>query len=350
MLSTRLRHTYAKESKITPRTPGARITGIGSYVPSRVVTNEDLEETVDTSDEWIRTRTGIVSRRVVDENTATSDLATEAARAALADSAIDPSQVDLLVVATGSPDMLWPSTACIVQHRLGLCCPAFDLSAACSGFVYGLSVVQGLIESGHYSTVVLVGADALSRHLDWSDRSTCILFGDGAGAVVVMASDESAGLLGSVLRADGSGADLLKIPAGANRIPPSTAAVEHGLQYIAMNGREVFKFAVRTTSEVVGEVLSRAEVLLDEVKYLLLHQANQRITDAVGEVLGLPAERVPANIDRYGNTSSASIPLLADELYREGRLKEGDIVVLVGFGAGLTWGATVVRWTKGGHG
>lgn len=305
---------------------------------------------VDTSDEWIRTRTGISARRVVDDSTCTSDLAAEAARAAISDAGLRPDDVDLLLVATGSPDMLWPSTACITQRKVGLSCAAFDLSAACSGFVYGLTVVDALIASGQCGTVLLVGADALSRHLDWTDRSTCVLFGDGAGAFVIQATGEESDIVASVIRADGQGGDLLKIAAGGNAIPPSIDAVEAGLQYISMNGGEVYKFAVRATADAVRNVLGRANVSLDEITYVLLHQANQRITDAAADSLGLPKSKVPGNIDKYGNTSTASIPLLADELYRAGDLRTGDILVLVGFGAGLTWGANVVRWTKGGHG
>lgn len=246
--------------------------------------------------------------------------------------------------------MLWPSTACITQRKVGLSCPAFDLSAACSGFVYGLTVVDALIASGQCTTVLLVGADALSRHLDWTDRSTCVLFGDGAGAFVIQATGEESDIVASVIGADGQGGDLLKIAAGGNAIPPSIEAVEAGLQYITMNGGEVYKFAVRATADAVRNVLGRANVSLDEITYVLLHQANQRITDAAADCLGLPKSKVPGNIDKYGNTSTASIPLLADELYRAGDLRAGDILVLVGFGAGLTWGANVVRWTKGGHG
>lgn len=304
---------------------------------------------VDTSDEWIRTRTGIAERRIVGEGESTSDLAVQAAERALDDAGLAKDEIDLLVVATGSPDMLWPSTACVVQGKMGLDCAAFDVSAACSGFVYGLSVVDALLRAGQSRTAILVGADALSRHLNWQDRSTCVLFGDGAGAVVLRATEGPGDILGSVMGADGTGVDLLKIPGGGNAIPPSAESVSAGLQFISMNGREVFKFAVRRTCAAVGEVLGRANVSLDEIRYVLLHQANQRITDAVAEGLGLPRERVPGNIDRYGNTSAASIPLLADELYRSDRLHDGDTVVTVGFGAGLTWGANVVRWNRRGR-
>jgi len=314
------------------------------------VTNHDLEQILDTSDEWIRSRTGIVERRVVGEGVVTSDLALAAAQAALEDARLAPTDLDLIVVATGSPDMLWPSTACVLQGKLGAGCPAFDVSAACSGFVYGMSLVEGLIAAGQYETVLLVGADALSRHLNWKDRSTCVLFGDGAGAVVMRRVDGEGDMLGSVLRADGRDTDILKIPGGGNAIPPSTESVEAHLHYITMNGREVFRFAVRTTCAIVEEVLGRANVALDEVTYVLFHQANQRICDAAAEALGLPKERVPGNIDKYGNTSTASIPLLVDELYRAGSLEAGNVIVTVGFGAGLTWGASVVRWSKGGHG
>lgn len=309
-----------------------------------------MEKTLDTTDEWIRSRTGISARRVVDAGTVTSDLAAEAARRALQDARVEPAEVDLVVVATGSPDMLWPSTACVVMDKLGLACPGFDVSAACSGFVYALTVTGALIASGQYRTVLLIGADALSRHLNWADRKTCVLFGDGAGAMVLQAVQGQGDLIASVLGADGSGADLLKIPAGGNAIPPSTEAVAAGLQYITMNGPEVFKLAVRATCDAVRQVLGRAKLTIDEVQYLLPHQANQRITDAAAENLGLPMAKVPANIDKYGNTSTASIPLLMDELCKDGRLAAGDVVVLVGFGAGFTWGANVVRWSRGGRG
>jgi len=281
----------------------------------------------------------------------TSDLAAEAGRAAIASAGIsDFSTIDLLLVATGSPDMLWPSTACVTQAKLGLSCPALDLSAACSGFVYGLAVADAMVSSGHYRRILLIGADALSKHVNWQDRATCVLFGDGAGAAVVEAvEDGEAGIVASLLGADGTGVDMLKIPAGGNAIPFSHEVVDAKLQYISMNGKEVFKFAVRATNDAVRGVLGRAGVSIDEIRYLLLHQANQRITTAAAESLGLPTEKVAANIDKYGNTSAASIPLLLDELSREGKLEKGDLLVLVGFGAGLTWGANVVRWTEGGR-
>lgn len=323
----------------------AAITGVGSYLPERVLTNADLEKMVDTSDEWIVTRTGIRERRLAEVGEATSDLAARAGRAALADAGLGPNEVDLLVLGTSSPDMVFPSTAALVQEKLGLRCPAYDAMAACTGFIYALHAGTCAIESGRASTVLVIGADALTRHVDFSDRGTCVLFGDGAGAVVLQAATQS-GVAGVVLGADGSGADLLKIPAGGSAAPATHERIDAGEHYLKMNGNEVFKFAVRVIPTAMREALSVSGLGIEDLAWLVPHQANQRILNTIEERLGIPHARVFSNLDRTGNTSAASIPLALDELYTGGQLSEGDYVGLVGFGAGLTWGAAIVRWTK----
>lgn len=325
--------------------PYADIIGIGSYLPERVLSNADLEQLVDTSDEWITTRTGIRERRLTAEGEATSHLAAEAARRAMADAGIEPTEVDLLVMGTSSPDMLMPSSACLVQTALGMECPAFDVNAACSGFVYGLSVAASAIESGRYRTVVLVGADALTRFVDFSDRTTCILFGDGAGAVVLRASEEP-GVMGIDLGADGTGADMLKIPAGGSAMPVNRETVERNLNTISMNGGEVYKFAVRAIPGTVGRALRDSDLTIRDVDWLIPHQANQRIIVTIAEKLDIPSDKVFSHVDFTGNTSAASIPLAMDDLYTASRLRPGDHLAIVGFGAGLTWGAAVIRWNK----
>lgn len=324
----------------------AAITGVGSYLPSRTLTNLDLERMVDTSDEWIVTRTGIRERRLAEEGQATSDLAVEAARAAMADAGIEPDDVDLLVVGTSSPDMVFPSTACLTQAKLGMVCPAYDVQAACTGFVYAMHSGTAAIESGRASTVLVVGADALTRHVDFSDRATCVLFGDGAGAVVLQASEEP-GVMGISLGADGTGADVLKIPAGGSAAPATVERLEAGEHYLKMAGNEVFKFAVRVIPKVTRTALKESHLKVDDLRWLIPHQANQRILDTVADRLGMPHERVFSHLERTGNTSSASVPLALDDLYTSGQLAPGDYLAFVGFGAGLTWGAVIVRWTKG---
>ena len=323
----------------------AGIIGMGVYVPEKILTNKDLEKIVDTSDQWIRTRTGIKERRVVEGNTATSDLASMAAKSALKDAGINADEIDLIVVATSTPDMIFPSTACLVQEKLGIKgCAAFDLQAACTGFVYALTVASQFIESGMYKTVLLIGADAFTRHINWQDRGTCILFGDGAGALVLRKVDDGYGHLGSYLAADGSGADLLKIPAGGSANPGSEYTVKNNLHCVQMNGREVFKFAVKILGEAAEGALKNAGLTIDDVDYLIPHQANIRIIDAAAERIGIKKEKLVVNLEKYGNTSTASIPLALYDLYREGSLKRGDILLFVGFGAGLTWGGNVIRW------
>jgi 3-oxoacyl-[acyl-carrier-protein] synthase III len=326
--------------------PRTRITGIGTVVPEKVLTNQDLELLVDTSDEWIVSRTGIRERRIVDGES-TSDLAAEAGRRAMADAGLTPADIDLLILTTSSPEMIFPSTACLTQPKIGLTCPAFDVMAACSGTIYGLTVADAYIRSGVYKNILFIGSDVLSRHVDYSDRGTCILFGDGAGAFVLSAG-ESGGILGSRLFADGTGSDWLKIPAGGSAIPVvSDEDREARLHCIKMEGKEIFKFATRAVPEAILEALGEAGLTLADVDFVVPHQANQRIIDAAADRLGLVREKMISNISRYGNTSTASIPIALEELVREGRITPGMIVVLVGFGAGLTAGASVIEWTEG---
>jgi 3-oxoacyl-[acyl-carrier-protein] synthase-3 len=323
----------------------AAITAVASWLPERRLTNADLERMVDTSDEWIRTRTGISERRVAADDEATSDLAARAGALALERAGIRPADVDMLVVATSTPDVGLASTACITQAKMGLACPAFDLNAACTGFIYALEVAAAMIEAGRLSTVLVIGAEVLTRFVDFTDRTTCVLFGDGAGAVVVAASDEP-GILSVHLGADGTGAGLLSIPAGGTARPLSAESMAAGEQYIRMSGNEVYKFAVRAIPRVTKQALAESGLKLADVDWLVPHQANQRITDTVGERLGIPHEHVVSTIENTGNTSTASIPLALDELLASGRLRRGDVIAFVGFGAGLTYGAAIVRWTR----
>lgn len=321
----------------------AAITGIGSYLPERRLTNIDLESMVDTSHEWIVSRTGISERRLAEPGQATSDLAVVAARRALECARRDPCDIDLLIVGTSSPDYIFPSSAALVQDKLGLSCGAFDVMAACTSFIHGLYTAVSAIEAGRANCALVVGADVLTRHVDFTDRATCVLFGDGAGAVVLEARDEP-GIEAMVLGTDGSGADLLKIPAGGSAMPATEERCREGLQYVQMNGNEVFKFAVRAIPSATKTVLESSAHEVSDLAWLVPHQANQRIIVTVAERLGMPAERVFSNVATTGNTSAASIPLAMDDLYTSGRLAPGDLLALVGFGAGLTWGAAIVRW------
>lgn len=325
--------------------PYATITSVASYLPERRLTNADLEKMVDTSDEWIRTRTGIRERRLAAEDESTSHLAARAGALALERARVSPDKVDLLVVATSSPDMIFPSTACLTQALLGMTCPAYDVNAACTGFVYALHAATASIESGRAHTVLVIGADALTRHVDFGDRSTCVLFGDGAGAVVLRASKEP-GVLGIHLGADGLGARMLEIPAGGSAAPCTPERLAAGDQYVKMNGNEVFKFAVRRIPQVTRQALKESRLSVEDLDWLVPHQANERILDTIADRLGVPHERVVNRIEDTGNTSTASIPLALDSLYTGGHLRPGDVLALVGFGAGLTWGAAIVRWTE----
>ncbi len=322
----------------------AQIAGVGSYLPEKVMTNADFEKLVDTSDEWITTRTGIKERHIVDEAETTSDLAARAARIAMQRAGVEPSDVDLLVLGTTSPDYIMPSTACQTQAKLGLSCPAVDMMAACSSFIYALQYGAAAIESGRANTVIVIGAEALTRLVDFTDRTTCVLFGDGAGAVVLTAGEQS-GVEAIILGADGSGGEHLIVPAGGAARPITAEGVEAHDQFVKMNGAEVFKFAVRVIPRATNEALEASGRTLDDLRWLVPHQANQRIIATVEERLGIEDERVYLNLDKTGNTSAASIPLALDDLYTSGRLAPGDLLALVGFGAGLTWGAAVVRWT-----
>lgn len=321
------------------------ILGLGSYLPERVLTNADLERLVDTSDEWIVTRTGIRERHIVADGEATSDLATRAAQRALADAGLQASDLDLIIVATISPDMPFPATANIVQDRLGAPgVPGFDLSAGCSGFVYGLAVGAQFVGTGLYRHVMVIGADTLSRLTDWTDRTTCVLFGDGAGAAVLGPVPEGRGFLSFTLGGDGSGASLLRIDAGGSRCPTTAETVAARQQYIKMAGNEVFKFGVRAMADATIDVIAKAGLSASDIDLLVPHQANVRIMDAAARRLEIPAERVVSDVHRCGNTSAASIPIALDEARRQGRVKDGATLVFVGFGAGLTWAAAALRW------
>jgi len=334
----------------------AHIVGWGRYVPERVLTNDDLARTVDTSDEWIRTRTGICERRIADDGETTSSMAVQAAWRALETAGMSPSQLDLIIVATATPDHAFPATACLVQDALGASnAAAFDLSAGCTGFVYALGVAADMVdgracrsgngEPGQGGLALVVGAETLSRITDWTDRATCVLFGDGAGAVVLQANDNQGGVLGTVLGADGSGGDLLILPAGGSGEPPSHRTVAERRHYLKMRGREVFRFAVRAMPEAVRDVLHQSGLNAADIDLLIPHQANQRILEVAAKALDLDPERVYSNLDRYGNTSAASIPMALCEAADQGLIQRDDLVVCVGFGAGLTWGASAVRWS-----
>lgn len=324
----------------------AAITGTGSYLPETVLTNFDLEKMVDTSDEWIQQRTGIVERRIADNDVATSDLSVQAARLAIKHAQIDPLDIQMILVATVTPDTFFPSTACYVQKGIGSKnASAMDISAACAGFLYGLDLANGLILSGQYDTILVVGGEVFNNIVDWQDRNTCVLFGDGAGAAVVQATEEPKGILSSYIGSDGDYADinLLGIPAGGSRMPVTTEAIDQHLDKIQMNGREVFKLGVRLMPEAAERALKKANVSVDEIDLLIPHQANLRIIEAVGHRLGVPREKVYVNVDKYGNTSAATVIIALDEAIRDGTAKPGDLILLVTFGAGLTWGSTLIR-------
>ncbi|RPI87169.1 MAG: ketoacyl-ACP synthase III [Chloroflexi bacterium] len=324
----------------------AHITGWGMGVPEKVLTNCELMQTVDTTDEWIRSRTGITERRIAANEDTTASLAAEAAIQALRTANVKPDQVDLVIVATSSPEHIFPATACIVQDRIGAVnAGAFDLLAACTGFIFALNMGTQSIRSGSADTVLVIGAETLSRIINWKDRETCILFGDGAGAFLLQASDEPGGVLSAVMRSDGSGADLLSLPAGGSRMPASAQSVQNGDHYLRMNGREVFRFATRVMVSATKEVLEAAQVKKEDVKLFVPHQANSRIIEAAARGLDIPLDRCMLNLDRYGNTSTASIPIAVCEALEKGRLTPGDKTVFVGFGAGLTWGSCLVQWT-----
>ncbi|MCL6518830.1 MAG: ketoacyl-ACP synthase III [Armatimonadetes bacterium] len=324
----------------------AGIVGIGSFAPQKVLTNADLEKIVDTTNEWIVTRSGIRERRIVENGMAASDLAVEAAKKALSTASLQAEKLDLIICATITGDYPFPATSCLIQDRIGAKnAAAFDLQAGCSGWVYSLSTAAQFIETGAYEKILVVGVDVLSSFTDWTDRSTCVLFGDAAGAAVVAPVEPDMGLLSFCLGADGSGGDLLKIPAGGSKNPPSEETILGRQHYIKMEGREVFKFAVRIMGEASLAALASSGLTPEDVSLFVPHQANIRIIEAAAERLNLPPEKVFVNVQSYGNTSAASIPLALDEAYQLGRLKYGDVVVVVGFGAGLTWASGVIKWT-----
>lgn len=324
----------------------AAITGVGCALPHRVLTNAQLEKMVDTDDQWIVQRTGIRERRIADENTATSDLSIAAAREALADAGVEPGDLDLIIVATVTPDHAFPATACLVQRGLGAWgAAAFDLEAACTGFIYGLSVADQFIRSGTYQKVLVIGAETLSKITDYTDRNTCVLFGDGAGAAVLEPAEQP-GLMAVELGADGRGADLLVQHAGGSRKPASAATVAAREHFIEMGGREVFKFAVRIMGEASEKVLAAAGRDPGDIGLLIPHQANLRIIESARKRLGIQESKVYVNLDRYGNMSAASIPVALAEASQQGRICAGDTLLLVGFGGGLTWGAALLNWVK----
>jgi len=321
------------------------IAGIGMYVPDKIVTNSDLEKIVETSDEWIQSRTGIKERHIASKEQAASDLGVIAAQRALANAEILPSDVDLIIVATATSDMQFPSTACVIQNALGLNdIPAFDVTAGCAGFIYGLSIGSQFIENGTYRNVLVIGAEVLSKITNWTDRETCVLLADGAGAVVLRPALPGYGLLALRLGADGSGGKHLLMPAGGSRMPVTPEAIEKKLNTLHMNGHEVFKFAMKKLPEVMQQALEAAKIDKDEVALVIPHQANRRIIEAAARSLEMPIEKFMINLDRYGNTSSASIPIALQEAAENRLIKPGDYIVLVGFGAGLTWGSVVMRW------
>jgi 3-oxoacyl-[acyl-carrier-protein] synthase-3 len=321
------------------------IIGTGKYTPERILTNQELERMVETNDEWIVTRTGIKERRIAAETEATSDLAYQAALKALEAADLKAADLDLIIVATITPDMFFPSTACLLQNKLGAAkAAAFDLSAACSGFIYGLATASNMIATGMYKNALVIGAETLSRITDYTDRNTCILFGDGAGAVVLGEVPEGRGFRSFELGADGSGGELLKISGGGSRIPASQQSLEDKKHFIHMAGNDVFKFAVRIMGGAAEEALSKAGMTKADVDLLVPHQANIRIIQSALNRLDLPEEKAMINLNKYGNMSAASIPVALAEAVEQDRVKEGDCVVFVGFGGGLTWGASVLVW------
>ncbi len=324
---------------------GARIAGTGSFVPPKVLSNQDLERMVETTDEWITTRTGIKERHIAGNGVPSSELAAQASRKALAEAGVPPEEIDLVIVGTVTPDRMFPSTACSLQEKLGTVNgAAFDLSAACSGFIYGLSVASGLIGIGAMDKILVVGVETLSKITDWRDRNTCVLFGDGAGAAVVVPCELGRGVLATSMGSDGSLGCLLELPGGGSLFPVTQETLDSGLHFIRMKGNEVFKNAVRAMETVAKDALGKAGVGAGELDLLITHQANLRIIEATAKRLGVDMSRVFVNLHKYGNTSAASVPMALDEARKEGKIEENSLVGLVAFGAGFTWGAAVLRW------
>lgn len=320
--------------------------GTGSYLPEKIVTNKDLEKIVDTADEWIVTRTGIKERRMAAPDQTTSDMATEAAKKAIHNAGLKTSDLDLIIVATITADMPTPSTACQVQSKLGaLQAAAFDVSAACSGFVYGLTIAKAFVESGTYKNILLIGAEKLSAFVDWKDRTTCVLFGDGAGAAIIgPVAEGQHEILSAYMAANGNEADLLKIPGGGCKLPASSESVEQGMHFLKMQGKEVFKIGVKVMSEAILEAVRRANISLEEVSIVVPHQANKRIIQAIGDRLNISPDKIFINVDKVGNTSAASLIIALDEAIQTGVIKKGQYVALVAFGAGTTLASSVVKW------
>jgi len=323
----------------------SRITGTGSFAPKKIITNQDLEKLVDTSDEWITERTGIKERRIAEKGQNTSDLAYEAGKKALKAAGLTAQELDLILVATMTPDTILPSMGCVLQDKLGAKnAAAFDIAAACSGFIYGLSIADAFIKAGAYKNILLVGAEVLSRFTDWEDRTTCVLFGDGAGAVVIQRHTGKRGILSTHLHSDGSLGDLLHVPAGGAKHPASHDTIRKRMHFIKMKGNETFKAAVRALEGVVQEALEHNKVKPEEIDLLVPHQANLRIIQAMAQRLNMPMEKVVLTLPKYGNTSAASIPMALDEAVRDGRVKENHLLLFEAFGGGLTWASALVRW------
>ena len=324
----------------------ATITATGKYLPERIMTNSDLEKIIETSDEWIRTRTGISERHIAAEGEATSDMSVKAVQQILDKRNLKPEEIDCILVATVTPDMLFPSTAALVQQKIGA--PnawGFDLSAACSGFLFALDTGTRLIESGQYKTVLVIGADTMSSIIDWEDRTTAVLFGDGAGAVLLEPSEDgSEGIMDSILRIDGSGADFLYMTGGGSRQPATVESVQNKEHYLRQDGRNVFKFAVKGMADISGELAERNKLSADDIKLFIPHQANQRIIDATADRLGLPLEKVLINIDKYANTTAGTLPLGIADAVEQKLLEPGDNLILAAFGAGFTWGSVFIKW------
>lgn len=322
-----------------------KIAGMGSYIPEKVLTNAELEKMVDTSDEWISTRTGIKERRIAAKEEAASDLAYHASKKALHSAGIKPKDLDMIIVATITPDMLFPATACILQQRLGVGgIPAFDLEAACSGFLYGISVASQFIATGAYDNILVVAAEALSKIIDWQDRNTCVIFADGAGAAVLQSSNDSSRIISIYLGADGGGSDLVGVPAGGSRMPASLDTVKNGQHYMKMKGNELFKRAVRIMVEAASISLEKGGLTYGDVDFFIPHQANIRIIKAVAKRMNLNMDKVYINLNKCGNMSAASIAVALDQMVREGKVKKGDTVLLTSFGGGLTWGSIALEW------
>ncbi len=322
------------------------IIGTGSYLPEKVLTNFDLEKIVDTSDEWIRRRTGMVERRIADKDIASSDLGIQASLRAIEMSGIDPMDIELIIVPTVTPDMFFPSTACFLQKGIKAAkAAAFDISAGCSGFPYGLVIADQFIKAGTYKTVLVVAAETLTKITDWTDRSTCVLFGDGAGAAILQATNEEKGIISYYLGADGNHSDyeLLGIPGGGSRNPSTHETVDKGMHYIKMRGKELFKLGVKAMAEAGMRALKAGNLSLDDIDLCIPHQANKRMIDAIGELMGVPEEKMFVNVEKYGNTSSATMAVALDEAIREGKVGPGSMVLIIAFGSGLTWAGVVIK-------